>query len=49
VFNIADSAIVCAAIFLALLMFRAEREERQLQAVAEQRQSVRPETGTPRR
>jgi signal peptidase II len=49
VFNIADSAIVCAAIFLALLMFRAEREERQLQAVAEQRQSVRPVTGTPRR
>jgi signal peptidase II len=49
VFNIADSAIVCAAIFLALLTFRAEREERQLQAVAEQRQSVRPETSTPRR
>jgi signal peptidase II len=49
VFNIADSAIVCAAIFLALLTFRAEREERELRAAAEQHRSVRPETGTPRR
>jgi signal peptidase II len=49
VFNIADSAIVCGAIFLALLLLRADREERQLQAVSESRQSVRPETGTPRR
>ena len=49
VFNIADSAIVCGAIFLALLTFLAEREERQLQAVADQRRSVRPETSTPRR
>lgn len=49
VFNIADSAIVCGAIFLALLTLRAEREERRLQAAAGQRSSVRPETGTPRR
>jgi signal peptidase II len=49
VFNIADSAIVCGATLLALLTLRAEREERLLQASGEQRPSVRPETGTPRR
>ena len=49
VFNIADSAIVCGAVLLALLTLRAEREERQLQAGAPPRRSVRPETGTPRR
>ena len=49
VFNIADSAIVCGATLLALLMVRAEREERLLQSSGEQRPSVRPQTGTPRR
>lgn len=48
VFNIADSAIVCGATLLALLMVRAEREER-LSSGGQQRPSVRPETGTPRR
>jgi signal peptidase II len=49
VFNIADSAIVCGATLLALLIVRSEREERLLQASGEQRPSVRPQTGTPRR
>lgn len=49
VFNIADSAIVCGATLLALLLVLAEREEQRLRAAAEQRPSVRPETGTPRR
>ena len=48
VFNIADSAIVCGAIFLSLLLVLAEREERR-RAVAPPRRSVRPEAGTPRR
>lgn len=47
VFNVADSAIVCGATLLALLMVRAEREERA--ASGEPRPSVRPGTGTPRR
>jgi lipoprotein signal peptidase len=49
VFNIADSAIVCGAIFLAVLTLYAEREDQRLQAAAGKRSSVRPETGTPRR
>jgi signal peptidase II len=49
VFNIADSAIVCGATLLAVLMVRAEREERQLRSTTSRRRSVRPETGTPRR
>lgn len=49
VFNIADSAIVCGACFLGLLAVLAEREERRLQASAQPRRSVRPDTGTPRR
>ncbi|CAN5911815.1 signal peptidase II [soil metagenome] len=48
VFNIADSAIVCGAIFLSLLLVLAEREDRRL-AGAPRRRSVRPDTGTPRR
>lgn len=48
VFNIADSAIVCGAIFLMLLLVAAEREERRY-AEAPRRRSVRPDTGTPRR
>lgn len=48
VFNVADSAIVCGAIFLSLLLVIAEREERRLAAVP-RRRSVRPDTGTPRR
>lgn len=48
VFNIADSAIVCGAIFLALLLMLAEREERRI-AATPRRRSVRPDTGTPRR
>jgi signal peptidase II len=48
VFNIADSAIVCGAILLGLLLLRAEREERQA-ATAPRRPSVRPDTSTPRR
>jgi len=48
VFNIADSAIVCGAIALGLLLMLAEREERRL-AEAPRRRSVRPETSTPRR
>jgi signal peptidase II len=49
VFNIADSAIVCGATLLAVLMMRAEREARLLHDGGEHRPSVRPETGTPRR
>ena len=48
VFNIADSAIVCGAIALGLLLMHAEREERRL-AEAPRRPSVRPDTSTPRR
>jgi signal peptidase II len=48
VFNIADSAIVCGAIALGLLLMLAEREERRL-ANAPRRPSVRPDTSTPRR
>ena len=48
VFNIADSAIVCGAIALGLLLMLAEREERRL-AEAPRRPSVRPDTSTPRR
>lgn len=47
VFNIADSAIVCGATLLAVLMVRAEREEKL--SNHERRPSVRPGTGTPRR
>jgi signal peptidase II len=48
VFNIADSAIVCGAIALGILLMLAEREERRL-AEAPRRRSVRPDTSTPRR
>ncbi|HSJ44921.1 MAG TPA: signal peptidase II [Euzebyales bacterium] len=48
VFNIADSAIVCGALALGVLLMRAEREERRL-ANAPRRPSVRPDTSTPRR
>ncbi|MBW3605060.1 MAG: signal peptidase II [Actinobacteria bacterium] len=48
VFNIADSAIVCGAIFLSLLLVLVEREERR-HGTAPRRRSVRPDTGTPRR
>jgi signal peptidase II len=48
VFNIADSAIVCGAILLGLLLIRTEREERQA-ATTPRRPSVRPDTSTPRR
>ena len=48
VFNIADSAIVCGAIALAVLLLLVERDERR-QAAAPRRRSVRPGTGTPRR
>lgn len=48
VFNIADSAIVCGAVLLSLLLVLAEREERR-QAAIPRRRSVRPGTGSPRR
>ena len=48
VFNVADSAIVCGAIGLGLVLMLAEREERRL-ADAPRRPSVRPDTSTPRR
>lgn len=48
VFNIADSAIVCGAIAMAVLLLLVERDERR-QAAAPRRRSVRPDTGTPRR
>lgn len=49
VFNIADSAIVCGAILLGLLLLRADREERRQAEASERRRSVRPDTSTPRR
>lgn len=48
VFNIADSAIVCGAIFLSVLLVLVEREERR-HGRPPRRRSVRPDTGTPRR
>lgn len=47
VFNIADSAIVCGAILLGLLLLKAEREDRR--AEHPPRRSVRPDTSSPRR
>lgn len=49
VFNVADSAIVTGAAFLALLLYLLERSERRAAEAMPPRRSVRPETGTPRR
>jgi signal peptidase II len=49
VFNIADSAIVTGALFLAVLVLWVEREDRAAAETAAAHRSVRPETGTPRR
>jgi signal peptidase II len=49
VFNIADSAIVCGAIGLGLLLLIAERQEQREAAATPRRRSVRPDAGTPRR
>ena len=48
VFNIADVGIVVGAFLIVILMIKAEREDR-VAAEQERRQSVRPDTATPRR
>lgn len=48
VFNLADVGIVVGALLVAVLLTKADREERAIEAARAEHRSVRPETATPR-
>lgn len=49
VFNLADIGIVVGAVLIAVLLTLVEREEREEERAREAQESVRPETGSPRK
>ena len=48
VFNVADSAITVGAVLLLVLLLRRDREQARVEAARGGRQSVRPDTSSPR-